>query len=216
MVYFAIQDVEFRQRNSIYKLDGNLSKKPDDLQLDGTVTIDGGQIQDILVGLEIFELADFARIFKERNYGDASNLYLPPVPSGKPALFDVGAEDAPIIEQLQLLAAIQAWLAAIEQERQTALVPAIENLKGTFDGEIKVFGSLNTGLTSEFDFLGRKWQWGNLIGEEIVARGNLREGILTLLPISVELQDTASEAKDTSATLLFTGTFWWRYSIRAI
>ena len=205
--YFAIQDVEFRQRNSIYKLDGNLSKKPDDLQLDGTVTIDGGQIQDILVGLEIFELADFARIFKERNYGDASNLYLPPVPSGKPALFDVGAEDAPIIEQLQLLAAIQAWLAAIEQERQTALVPAIENLKGTFDGEIKVFGSLNTGLTSEFDFLGRKWQWGNLIGEEIVARGNLREGILTLLPISVELQDTASEAKDTSATLLFTGTF---------
>ena len=205
--YFAIQDVEFRQRNSIYKLDGSLSQKPNDLELDGTVTIDGGQIQDILVGLQIFELADFARIFKERNYGNASNLYLPPVPSGQPALFDVGFEDAPIIEQLQLLAAIQAWLAAVEQERQTAFVPAIENLKGTFDGEINVFGSLNKGLTSEFDFLGQQWRWGNLIGEEIVARGNLREGILTLLPISVELQYTTEGASDTSPTLLFTGTF---------
>ena len=204
--YFAIQDVEFRQRNSIYKLVGSLSQKPDDLQLDGTVTIDGGQIQDILVGLQIFELADFSRIFKERNYGNASNLYLSPVPSGQP-VFNVGVKDAPIIDRLQLLAAIQAWLAEIEQERQTALVPAIENLKGTFDGEIKVFGSLNTGLTSEFNFLGRKWQWGNLIGEEIVARGNLRKGILTLLPISVKLQDPKSKAKDTSATLLFTGTF---------
>ena len=205
--YFAIQDVEFRQRNSIYKLDGSLSQKPNDLELDGTVTIDGGQIQDILVGLQIFELADFARIFKERNYGNASNLYLPPVPSGQPALFDVGFEDAPIIEQLQLLAAIQAWLAAVEQERQTAFVPAIENLKGTFDGEINVFGSLNEGLTSEFDFLGQQWRWGNLIGEEIVARGNLREGILTLLPISVKLHDTTEVASDTSPTLLFTGTF---------
>lgn len=206
--YFAIQDVEFRQRNSIYKLDGSLRQKPDDLELDGTVTIDRGQIQDILVGLQIFELADFARIFKERDYGDANDLYLPPVPSERKPLFGVGLKDAPVIEQLQLLAAIQAWLASVEQERQTAFVPAIKNLRGTFDGEIKVFGSLNTGLTSEFDFLGKQWQWGNLIGEKIVARGNLREGILTLLPISVELQDTIErEQTDISPTLLFTGTF---------
>ncbi|MEL7407956.1 MAG: translocation/assembly module TamB, partial [Cyanobacteria bacterium J06558_2] len=65
--YFGIQDVEFRQRNSIYKLDGNISQNRDDLELDGKISIDGGQIQDILVALQIFELSDFARIFSDRN-----------------------------------------------------------------------------------------------------------------------------------------------------
>ncbi|MEO0836979.1 MAG: translocation/assembly module TamB domain-containing protein, partial [Cyanobacteria bacterium J06642_3] len=90
-------------------------------------------------------------------------------------------------------------------------VPDISKLKGTFDGKIDVFGSLNQGLTSEFDFLGQKWQWGKLVGERIVARGSLSEGILTLLPIAVELQDTTphnkNKANPVSPTLYFTGTF---------
>jgi translocation and assembly module TamB len=207
--YFAIQDVEFKQRNSIYQLEGNLRQKPDDIELDGSVNIEGGQIQDILVALQIFELTDFARIFSDRAYGNANNLYLPPLPVERQSLFDVGFKDAPVIEQLQLLAAIQAGLDSAQQKRQSALVPALKNLRGTFDGQIDVFGSLGTGLTSEFDFLGKEWRWGNLVGEKIVARGNLRDGILTLLPISVNLQNTtATKAQsDTSPSLLFTGTF---------
>ena len=214
--YFAIQDVEFKQRNSIYKLKGNLSQKPDDLDLDGEVTIDGGQIQDILVALQIFEITDFARIFRDRAYGDAVDLYQPNINPERQPLFDVGFEDAPIIDQLQLLAAIQAWLSTVQEERQTAIVPQIKNLRGTFDGKIELFGSLKTGITSEFDFLGEKWRWGNLVGDRIVARGSLREGILTLLPISVKLQDIENENPANSATnksdrvsptLLFTGTF---------
>ncbi len=208
--YFAIQDVEFKQRNSVYQLEGNLRQKPDDLELDGKVSIEGGQIQDILVALQIFELGDLARLFSDRTYGNADNLYLPPVPAARQPLFNLGLKDAPIIDQLQLLAAIDAWLDSVQQQRQSAFVPAIKNLRGTFDGQIDVFGSLNAGLTSEFDFLGEQWRWGNLIGEKIVARGNLREGILTLLPISVQLQNTNAEAQgqsDTSPGLLFTGTF---------
>ena len=209
--YFAIQDVEFKQRNSIYQLKGNLSQKPDDIKLDGQVSIDGGQIQDILVALQIFELNDFARIFKNRAYGDASDLYPSSVSTKEQPLFNLGFKDAPVIDQLQLLAAIQAWLSEIQQERQTALVPELKNLQGTFDGKINLFGSLKTGITSEFDFLGKKWRWGNLVGEEIVAKGSLREGILTLLPISVELKDTLERDRtknnDVSPTLLFTGTF---------
>ncbi|MBE9043686.1 translocation/assembly module TamB domain-containing protein [Pleurocapsales cyanobacterium LEGE 10410] len=206
--YFTLQDVEFQQRNSTYKLEGNLVQQPDDIELDGRVVIDGGQIQDILVALQIFELTDFARIFKDRTYGAAQELYSSPSTSDRP-LFDVGFKDAPIMEQLQLLSAIQAWLASVQQERQNALVPAIEELTGTFDGQIKVSGSLNAGLSSEFDFLGEQWRWGKLVGEQIVARGNLQEGILTLLPISVKLQDTTEQAEgeDISPTLLFTGTF---------
>ena len=208
--YFAIQDVEFKQRNSIYKLEGSLSQKDDDLNLDGKVSIDGGQIQDILVALQIFELTDFARIFSDRNYGEALDLYLPAIAAGEQPLFNVGTGNTAIIEQLQLLAAIQAWLATVQEERQTAIVPEIGNLRGTFDGKIELFGSLKTGITSEFDFSGEQWRWGNLVGEKIIARGNLRDGILTLLPISVRLQDAAEPAakeNSISPTLLFTGTF---------
>ncbi len=205
--YFAIQDAKFQQRNSVYKLEGNLSQKPDDIELDGRITLKQAQIQDILVALQVFELEDFTRLFGDRQYGDANDLYLSKV--NKPPLFDVGFEDAPIIEQLQLLAEIQAWLENVREQQQDAIVPPIRNLKGTFDGEVKVSGSLNTGLTSEFDFLGDSWQWGNIVGEEIIARGSLKEGILTLLPISLKLRDTSNSDRDLTnpPTLLFTGTF---------
>ncbi len=211
--FFGIQDVEFKQRNSIYKLKGDITQKPDDIELDGQITINGGQIQDILVALQIFELSDFARMFSDRAYGNAEDLYLPGVTPQSRALFNVGDQNTQILEQLQLLSAIQAWLASIEQKRQTAFVPAIKNLKGTFDGQIDVFGSLNTGLAAEFDFLGKKWRWGNLVGETIIARGSLNGGILTLLPIAVELEDTTppnknkNKSEPVSPTLLFTGTF---------
>ena len=60
--------------------------------------------------------------------------------------------------------------------------------------------------------MGEQWRWGNLMGEEIIARGSLQDGILTLLPVSLKLQDTTSEAQnqdssDPAPTLLFTGTF---------
>lgn len=209
--YFAVQDMEFIQRNSIYQLEGNLRQTPGDIELDGLIKIDGGQIQDILVGLQVFELEDFGRIFKDRAYGDAEDLYQPSLSENQKPLFAAGFEDAPIIDQLDLLAAIQAWLAVQQQERQAAFVPEIGNLRGTFNGQIDVFGSLNKGLTSEFNFLGEKWRWGNLVGQKIVARGNLREGILTLLPIAVELEDIVDRRKSQdepiTPTLLFTGTF---------
>ena len=211
--YFAIQDVEFKQRNSTYQLQGSIKQKPDDLIVDGGIAIDGGQIQDILVALQIFELTDLSRIFRDRNYGNADKLYQPPLPR-KPPLFNVGLKDAPVFEQLQLLAAIQAWLESVEEQRQTAIIPPIKNLKGTFDGEIDVVGSLNTGLNSEFEFKGEQWRWGNVVSKQIIAKGNIKENILTLLPISIQLKNpaTSNESKskkiDTSSpTLLFTGTF---------
>ena len=97
------------------------------------------------------------------------------------------------------------------RQRQAALVPDIEKLTGTFDGQIDVFGSLQQGLISKFDFLGKDWRWGDLVGQKVIAKGSLREGILTFLPISVELQDIDRESADAggdiSPTLLFTGTF---------
>lgn len=210
--YLAIQNAEFKQRNSVYKLEGNIVQKPDDLELDGNISIDGGQVQDILIAMQIFELTDFSRIFSDRDYGDSQDLYMSTL-TQQPPLFDVGSKDTAIFDQIQLLSAIQGWLAEAEKKRKSELIPPIKNLKGTFDGKINVSGSLNTGLNSEFEFLGEKWRWGNLIGEKIITKGNLSQGILTLLPISIEFQNINAKTKnkkdeDSSIpTLLFTGTF---------
>ena len=210
--YFAVQNAKFRQRNSTYQLEGAVKQQPDDLEIDGRVAIEGGQIQDILVALQIFEIRDFSRIFSDRGYGEAEDLYEPPIPSTRQPIFDIGLKDAPVIEQLQLLSAIQAWLAELQQQRQTAVVPPLKKLKGTFDGEVKVSGSVDEGLDSEFKFLGEQWRWGNLTSKKIVAQGNLEGGILTLVPVSIQLQEaTADKSKSsqigTSPTLVFTGTY---------
>ena len=208
--YFAIQNVEFKQRNSIYQLEGNLVQKPDDIEVDGQVSIEGGQVQDILIALQIFELADLSRIFSDRTYANAADLYQSPAPPNQQPLFNVGLKDAPVIDQLKLISTIQAWLTSVQQQRQAALIPPIKNLKGTFSGKANVSGSLNTGLNSEFEFLGEQWRWGNLIGQQIIAKGNLQEGRLTLLPIAIQLQDTTfgptkNKTNGSSPTLLFTG-----------
>ncbi|BAZ43658.1 hypothetical protein NIES4102_06590 [Chondrocystis sp. NIES-4102] len=209
--YFAMQNVEFKQRNSIYKLTGSVAQKPDDLAVDGQISIQGGQIQDILIALQIFELTDFSKILSDRLYAKAADLYQPPKSPPEDPLFEVGLKDSPILDQLQLLSAIQADLKAIQKRRQDALIPDIKKLTGTFDGKVNVSGSLDTGLNSEFEFLGDKWQWGNLTSKKIIAKGNLKDGILTLLPISLQLEPPATpnakEKNKTTPTLLFTGIF---------
>ncbi|MGL5075355.1 MAG: translocation/assembly module TamB domain-containing protein, partial [Waterburya sp.] len=209
--YFALQDVEFKPRNSIYKLEGGLAQKPGDIAVDGQVSIQGGQVQDILIALQIFELTDFSRIFRDRAYAKAADLYKSPTETNQSPLFQLGLKDADVLDQLQLLSAIQANLKSIQKQRQTALIPDIKNLRGTFDGKVNVSGSVNTGLNSEFEFLGKQWEWGDLISKQIIAKGNLKNGILTFLPISLQLQDKTAQPinpnNTTASTLLFTGIF---------
>lgn len=121
----------------------------------------------------------------------------------------MGLDNAPILEQLQLLAEIQANLDAARQERQQAFLPELKYLRGNFDGEISATGSVSKGINSQFEFSGTDWQWGNLEIERVIANGGYREGILTLLPISVELHDTIPQpdSQTSSPQLIFTGTF---------
>ncbi len=206
--YFAVQNAKFAQRDSIYQLEGNLVQKPDDILLDGRVSIDNGQIQDVLIALEIFEFSDFNRIFSTRDYGDAADLYDPSQPK-TPPLLSVGLKDASIFEKLQLLSEIQAGLTSIQQQRQQALIPEIEALQGTFGGEVSINGSLNKGIDSQFEFSGEEWRWGNLGAKQIIANGSFEDGIVTLLPIRIQLTNTYSlvDKDNLSPTIFFSGTF---------
>ncbi|MDJ0679288.1 MAG: translocation/assembly module TamB domain-containing protein [Xenococcaceae cyanobacterium MO_167.B52] len=195
--YLALDDVKFQQGMSKYQFQGSLSQKDDDIQMDGELSVEEGEIQNILIALEIFELSDFGKPLGDRKYGKSQDLY-PQSSSNSNPLFALNAEDTAIWQQLQKLAAIQAWINQKEQEQQKDLrLPELRELKGNFAGKVAVSGSLNQGLDADFQFQGKKWRWGktkpednpekNLIAEQIIFKGDYREGILTILPIVIDL-----------------------------
>ena len=196
--YLALDNVQFKQRESLYAFTGRLNQKQDDLEVQGKVNVEQGQIQDVLIALEIFELADLTQIGSGRQYGKAKDLYNPPLPcppesisQGNCKLFDLGLPGASIFAQLNRLAAIQAWLDLSQQNReQRLLLPKLKALQGNFNGNIVFNGSVAQGIETKFSFDGQKWQWGNYTLEQVIAQGNLSEGILTLLPVSVKTQDS--------------------------
>ncbi len=195
--YLAVQDVQFQQGTSSYQLKGNLVQKNGDIEIDGDLSVEQGQIQDVLVALEIFELTDFGKPLGDRNYAKSQDLYTQSSSTSNP-LFSLNLQDTEIWRQLQKLAEMQAWLNKKEQERQKSLqLPELRDLNGTFGGTVALSGSLKQGLNADFQFQGKKWQWGktkpeeppekNLIAEKILLKGDFRNNILTILPISINL-----------------------------
>jgi translocation and assembly module TamB len=188
--YFALENVKFQQRDSTYQIEGNIIQQSDDLAFRGDVRIEQGQIQDVLIALEIFELADLTKAWSDRKYGTTKDLYQPPLPSAPEPpqpLFTVGTPNAKIFQQLQQLAEIQAQLNLAQQSRQEQFfVPELKTLTGKFDGQLTFDGSVAKGIKAEFDFEGGRWQWGQFTAEQIIANGYLQDGILTLLPVSIQ------------------------------
>ena len=187
----AIQDVKLKQGSSIYQLKGDIEQKEDDIALNGTVEVEKGEIQDVLVALEIFELRDFGNLSGDRKYGDFQDLELDSSPIA------VGKNTNSVWQQLQLLSATEAWLNQIEQNREeSSIFPELKDLQGGFDGEIKVSGSFQEGIAAEFQFQGKQWQWAklqegesvedNTLAEKITLKGDFKNNILTLLPLTVD------------------------------
>ena len=215
--YISLQNVQFQLGESIYQLTGDVIQQNDDLALEGTVSVEQGEIQDILTALEIFEITDFGNLFGDRNYAKSADLYQPPAtPPVEEPLFDIQTEDASVWEQLSILAEIQAWLNNREQQRQEdTILPELSNLRGMFAGEIQVNGSLSNGFNAEFAFEGEQWQWTTdnnnteeqekpIIAEKIVLRGDLQDNILTVLPLIIDLP---SGEFDSESQIIFSGIF---------
>ncbi|MGK7953114.1 MAG: translocation/assembly module TamB domain-containing protein [Xenococcaceae cyanobacterium] len=196
--YLVLENTQFKQRESLYELTARVIQQGDDLALKGAIDVKQGQIQDVLVALEIFEIADLAKFGSDREYADAKDLYNSPLPcsvinisEGNCPLFDIGLPQASILEQLNLLAEIQAWLELSQQNReQKLLLPKLKTLQGNFNGKIAFDGSMNRGIETDFDFEGQQWQWGSYTIDTVIAQGNLNEGILTVLPVSMQSQDS--------------------------
>jgi translocation and assembly module TamB len=199
--YFALQQGRWQQRNSIYQVEGSISQKPDDLALKGEVKVEQGQIQDVLVALEIFELSDLGKGWSDRNYATAEDLYVPLSEEYRPPkpLFKIGSANTPIIDQLYRLAEIEILLNRQRQNGQeNSFLPELVNLQGNFDGSLVVGGSLTEGIEATFNFEGQNWHWDTFTANRIQLAGNFKDNILTLLPIVI--------SSDTSV-IAFSGSF---------
>ncbi|KYC42346.1 hypothetical protein WA1_20465 [Scytonema hofmannii PCC 7110] len=135
-------------------------------------------IQRVLQAANIFDFQDFASGVEIPELAGAEVLQTTPV----------SLPDADLLTQLRRFAEIEAMLAKEQQQRQeTQTLPTLAELQGALNGQIEVAGSLQSGLNASFNFQGANWQWGEYKLEEVIAQGTFADGIVTLIPVRVDL-----------------------------
>ncbi|BAZ42873.1 hypothetical protein NIES4101_88430 [Calothrix sp. NIES-4101] len=200
----TLQKSNFIKNNSRYAFVGSVNPTAKIPQVQGTLSVNQGNIQDVLTTLQIFEIGDLGRGIGEKDFGTAADLN-----NTKPASLPNPAELAQIIQIPQtpeslddklLLFQLQRFteLAALsekqqQQRRDASPIPDLADLKGIFDGEVTFDTATATGFTADFKFNGLNFIWGRendpnryFVAEKIIARGNFNEGILRFQPLRVE------------------------------
>ncbi|MDJ1184072.1 translocation/assembly module TamB domain-containing protein [Roseofilum casamattae] len=170
-----LTDTELAIGESKYQVDGAVDlTNLTDPQFNAEVQIAQGSVQDVLQVLQIFDLADIA------------NGFVPP--AGRAADLGVltsGTSQGNLETQLRRFSEILRLQELRQRERDRYPIPALAKLQGAFDGDIKVSGSLNQGLSADIDLLGENWVWGDYSFNPIIVKGSLKDNVLTLLPVQI-------------------------------
>ncbi|MBW4647269.1 MAG: translocation/assembly module TamB domain-containing protein [Kastovskya adunca ATA6-11-RM4] len=181
----ALEDGIFRQGEGQYLLSGELIQTPRGPQFVAQLRVEEGQLQDVLTALQYFELDDLQRGGTPPTYGRAEDLQVA----------SVGVPERPLQTQLRRLSEIEALLAQQRQVRDdSSPLPDLQEATGTFTGTVAVRGSLDTGITANFDIAGQDWKWGPYTAEQVIAEGNFSDGVLTFLPL--RFQSTIPNPQD--------------------
>lgn len=171
-----LTDTQLKIGESEYNLQGavNLTDLSDP-QFEADIKIAQGSVQDVLQVLQIFDLEDIAQGFAPAT-GTAANL----------GTLTFDESERTLEEQLRRFSEILKLQDLRQQERDRFPIPALAQLQGAFDGNIKVSGSLKQGLSANIDLLGENWVWGKYSFNPIIVKGNLKDNVLTLLPVRIE------------------------------
>ncbi len=187
----TLTNSEFVKGKSRYAFSGTLKQTGKTPQLQGKVNISQGDIQDVLVAAQLFELQDFQRGAKAPTYGKAEDLVTTPQ----------GLPNQSLFTQLQRFYEIDALVAKQEQQRQDASpIPELADLTGTFNGEVAV--DTGKGLAVNFNLNGQNFVWGTkneqnqcldldrcYSAEQVIAQGNFENGVLKLSALRLESQN---------------------------
>lgn len=165
---------------SLYKLAGKVDLAGNNPSFQGNVTIAQGNIQDILKAAEWFDFTDIGKLPGTAVYGNASDVQT----------VAVGLPNSTLLNQLRRFSEISQLATQAQEARESDPVPSLADLEGTFGGQINFSGSLNQGLTANFDLSGQNWQWGTYDFNQVIAKGNFENGVLSLVPVRLESDDT--------------------------
>jgi len=174
-----LQDGALSLGQSRYGISGDLAIAPE-LMARGTIVAEQGYIQDLLLALQIFDLRDFAQGFAARQFGTLSDI----------APRTIGAGNLSLQQRLQRYAEIQAIQQQQIETADAVRIPPLAQLDGDFSGSIDVAFS-NREFTADFDLIGDGWRWGSYDEpNQIIAKGSIGDGTLTLLPLRFTSGDT--------------------------
>lgn len=182
---FSLTEGELQQGKSRISLSGDL-QAGNDRQFQFQINADSARIENVLQALSIFGFEDLAGGFLPENIPGAEAL--PTV--------SVGLPERSLLTQLRRFSEIRAMLAQQRQRREASPLPNLAELNGTLNGKIAVSGSIPPGqqpaFNASFDLRGQDWVWGNYTTiDEVVAQGTYENGVLTLLPLRVDLGESA-------------------------
>lgn len=170
---------QFRQECTQFQLiEGSARLLGGPQQIKGELVVTNGYLQDVLELAQIFDLEDL-RPKASTSTGSAADLLTVPL----------NLANATIQDQLRRLAEIEALRARDAQQRATGL-PALRDLQGQFNAKVTVDGTLPAGINVDFNVTGQNWQWGPYLAKQVVARGSFDRGVLELVPLRLQSDDS--------------------------
>ncbi|MEH2437749.1 MAG: translocation/assembly module TamB domain-containing protein [Nostoc sp.] len=172
----SLTNGQLRIADSNIALSGNV-KTGNDPQFQFQANLDQAKIERLLQAFNIFD-------FKDLNTG-----LQPPKLAGADVLDTKPASlpNADLKTQLAYFSNIATSIAKQQQQetKKAASLPTLAELTGVLSGGITANGSLKSGLNVGFNFQGTNWQWGEYSINQVVAQGNFADGVVTLSPLSV-------------------------------
>ncbi|ODH01505.1 hypothetical protein A4S05_28605 [Nostoc sp. KVJ20] len=172
----SLANGQLRIGDSNIALSGNV-QTGNDPQFQFQANFGQTRIERLLQAFNIFDFQDFGTGLE------------PPTLAGAEVLQteSVSLPDADLLTQLAYFSNIATLVAQQRQEetQETPSLPSLAELTGALSGAITASGSLKSGLNVGFNFQGANWQWGDYSINQVVAQGSFADGIVTLSPLSV-------------------------------
>ncbi len=178
-------------------LRGNINFQGDP-KIEAELNVVDGQFQDVLRTAQLFQISDLTRGTTLPLYAAAADVQ----PSS------IGNTNAPVIQQLKRFAEINQIIAQTAETRSNTLLPTTLDIRGRFNGTVKVAGSLSRPdrLTASFKLTAKTLEWRPyasylnttdenkleinpnrvLKAENAVLEGGIENGVLSIRPFLLQ------------------------------
>ncbi|MHC5773709.1 translocation/assembly module TamB domain-containing protein [Nostoc sp.] len=172
----SLANGQLRIGDSNIALSGNV-QTGNDPKFQFQANFDQAKIQRLLQAFNIFDFQDFGTGLQPPKLAKAEVLNTE----------SISLPDADLKTQLAYFSKVTALAAKQRQveTKQTPSLPTLAELTGALSGAITANGSLKSGLNVGFNFQGANWQWGEYSINQVIAQGTFADGIVTLSPLSV-------------------------------